>query len=164
MLSSNPNENSELDKNSYEYRMNNAQGKANRETRKQIALTLRVLQEIKDSLTMFKPSKSLSMLTELAEDYKETSAAEIDLVCSGGGMKGYFMTGCYDVLESELSKRNIRIRRVAGASAGAWAGLFICTGLGTAAWIETYYAFKEHEGKSGATVHEAYDSMVGKLL
>ena len=154
------NTNSEIDQSSYEYRMNQVKGKIDIETRKQVVLTQRILQEIKDSLTVFKPSKSLSMLTELAADYKETAAAEIDLVCSGGGMKGYFMTGCYDVLENELNKRNIHIRRVAGASAGAWAGLFICTNLGTANWIETYYAYKEHEAKSGSTVHEAYDTMV----
>ncbi len=125
--------------------------------RKQVRLTEQILSDIQNSLTEFKPSKSLSMLSALADDFKGHAAAEIDLVCTGGGMKGYFMTGCYAILEHELKKRHVKITRVAGASAGAWAGLFICLDLGTAAWIETYYAYKE---QVGATIHEAYDAVV----
>ena len=79
-------------------------------------------------MKIFKPSKSLSMLTDLSREQEETAIAEIDIICSGGGLKCYFMTGCVAILEHELSKRKVRIARVAGASAGAWAGLFICTG------------------------------------
>jgi predicted acylesterase/phospholipase RssA len=104
--------------------------------RKLAELTGNILGEIKKSLKVFKPSKSLSMLTKLAEEEQKTHAAEIDLVISGGGMKGYFMTGCYDILAYELKRRNIKIARVAGASAGAWSGFLICTGMTTDFWIE----------------------------
>ena len=72
--------------------------------RHSVALTERLLDEIRRSIRVFKPSKSLSMLSKLAEDYeREHVAAEIDIVISGGGMKGYFMTGAYDILYQELS-------------------------------------------------------------
>ena len=54
-------------------------------------------------------------------------------------------------------RRNIKIARIAGASAGAWSGLFIILGFGTKRWIETYYGWKEREN---TTIHEAYDDMV----
>ena len=57
-------------------------------------------------------------------------------------------------------RRNVKIARVAGASAGAWSGLFMCTGLGTRRWIETYYGWKEREN---TTIHEAYDAMVSAV-
>jgi len=125
--------------------------------RPSVALTERILHEISDSLVTFKPSKSLAMLSALAEDYEQEAVAEIDICITGGGMKGYFMTGCYAVLAEELKKRNIKIARIAGTSAGAWAGLLMCTGLGTRRWIETFYGWKE---RGDVTIHEAYDEMV----
>jgi predicted acylesterase/phospholipase RssA len=96
--------------------------------RPMVALTEQLLEQISSSLKVFKPSKSLSMLNKLTEDYEKEAAAEIDLVISGGGMKCYFMTGCYAILCQELKKRNVKIARIAGASAGAWSGFFMCTG------------------------------------
>jgi hypothetical protein len=80
--------------------------------------------------------------------------AEIDIVISGGGLKGYFVTGCSHILKSELRKQNIGIRRVAGASAGAWCGLFMLTDFSTTNWIETYYLCQE---RLHLTMHEAYE-------
>ena len=94
--------------------------------RSTVALTQRLLAEIGGSLKVFKPSKSLSMLSQLSEG--DQAAAEIDIVISGGGLKCYFMTGCYEILCHELKRRNVRIARIGGASAGAWAGMFMCTG------------------------------------
>lgn len=54
--------------------------------------------------------------------------AEIDIVISGGGLKGYFMAGCAYVLMGQLARHKIGIARIAGASAGAWAGMFMLTG------------------------------------
>ena len=70
--------------------------------RASVALTERILTEISTSLTCFKPSKSLAMLSALADDYAHEAMAEIDLVITGGGMKGYFMAGCYHILASKL--------------------------------------------------------------
>ena len=44
---------------------------------------------------------------------------EVDVVISGGGMKGYFVTGAFAVLGGLHS---IRVARISGASAGAWYG------------------------------------------
>ena len=104
--------------------------KSSLKERSTVVLTERLLAEIAASLKVFKPSKSLQMLSQLSEDYKTDKAkAEIDIVISGGGMKCYFMTGAYSILLHELKRRNIKIARVAGASAGAWAGMFMCTGM-----------------------------------
>lgn len=132
----------------------------NANKRKEIAITNELLNVVKKSMKIFKPSKSLSMLTELSREQEATAIAEIDVVCSGGGLKNYFMTGCVSILEHELAKRKVRIARVAGASAGAWAGLFICTGMGTTIWMETYFRFAELAENENATIHEAYTKMV----
>ncbi len=86
--------------------------------RASVALTERLLREIQRSVVSFRPSKSLSMLSGLMEDQarcRDAPVAEIDLVISGGGMKGYFMTGCASILVHELQKRNVHIRRISGA-------------------------------------------------
>lgn len=93
--------------------------------------------------------------------YSTTSSSkrpkvEIDIVVSGGGLKGYFMTGCSHILKHELKKQNISIRRIAGASAGAWVGLFMLCDFSTANWIETYYLCQERISK---TIHETYEEM-----
>jgi hypothetical protein len=126
--------------------------------RPMVELCEHLLHEIGKSLKVFKPSKSLAMLTSLSsESLRDKGSAEIDIVISGGGMKCYFMTGCHSILVQELSRRGVKIARVAGASAGAWSGMFMCTGMGTQTWLESYYGFRERQG---LTMHEAYDDMV----
>ena len=105
-------------------------------SRASTSLTLRLLTEIKESISSFRPSESLAQLTSmksvlsmhsLSKGYNSTDnlrppKAEIDVVISGGGLKGYFMAGCANILLHELRKNNVRIARISGASAGAWAG------------------------------------------
>ena len=86
-----------------------------------------------------------------------SAVAEIDLVISGGGFKGYFMCGASHVLTKELAKRNMRINRIGGTSAGAWAGLFICCGFTASHWMETYFACKD---RPNGTIHEVYTELV----
>lgn len=83
--------------------------------------------------------------------------AEIDFVISGGGMKGYFATGCVDVLKHALDHNNMRIARLAGASAGAWAGMFAILNISTSFWMETYFTCQEHPDK---LIHEVYEEML----
>jgi predicted acylesterase/phospholipase RssA len=113
-----------------------------------------LLDMISDSVLTFKPSKSLGSLSAVRESSEP--AVEIDIVVSGGGLKGYFMAGCSHILLKELAKQNVKIARVAGASAGAWCGMFILTGIGTETWVETYYKCKE---RPGMTMHEAYTEL-----
>lgn len=83
--------------------------------------------------------------------------AEIDLVISGGGLKGFFMCGAAHVLRKELSKRNIEINRIAGTSAGAWAGLFIMCGFSTHNWVESYYVLSDRPNE---TIHDVFTLML----
>jgi Patatin-like phospholipase len=145
-----------------------------------------ILDTIADSVSTFRPSKSLAYISqqqdeetkvessEVIDSGSETdstgsknslmasiesppSVAEIDLVISGGGFKGYFMCGAAHVLMKELAKRNMRINRIAGTSAGAWAGLFICCGFNASHWLKTYYACKD---RPNGTIHEVYTELV----
>jgi hypothetical protein len=83
--------------------------------------------------------------------------AEIDLVISGGGLKGFFMCGAAHVLRKELAKRNIEINRIAGTSAGAWAGLFIMCGFSTHNWVESYYVLSDRPNE---TIHDVFTLML----
>jgi len=63
------------------------------------------------------PRKTASSESLFAE-MEEEKDVEIDIVLSGGGLKGYFVNGAAYVLLKELKKRNVKIARVSGASAG----------------------------------------------
>jgi len=64
---------------------------------------------------------------------------DVDVVISGGGLRGYFTCGALHVL-----RRNprIRIRRIAGTSAGAWCSAFYHCGLTTEMWCHSYLKTK----------------------
>jgi hypothetical protein len=68
---------------------------------------------------------------------------DIDLVISGGGLKGYFANGVCHVLRQS---RRFNVRRVAGCSAGAWAGAFMCLNLNSREWADTYNNTQLHMG------------------
>ena len=58
------------------------------------------------------------------------SASAVDVVVSGGGLRGYYVTGALNVLR----RSRIRVRRFAGASAGAWCAAFFMSGCSTSHW------------------------------
>lgn len=126
------------------------------EDRKRNELCRQLLDLISRSVLSFKPSKSLSCLDGMSDLQPKREAVEIDIVVSGGGLKGYFMSGCSHVLQHELAKQNVKIARIAGSSAGAWAGLFMLTNIGTENWIESYYKCKE---RPEMNMHEAYEDI-----
>jgi len=127
------------------------------EDRKRNELCRQLLDLISRSVLNFKPSKSLSCLDGMSEIHtSKREAVEIDIVVSGGGLKGYFMSGCSHVLLQELAKQNVKIARIAGASAGAWCGLFMLANMGTENWIESYYKCKE---RPDMNMHEAYEDI-----
>ena len=156
--------------------------------RPHVRLTLKLLDEISKSIAVFRPSKSLADLTkrkssknmfQLDVAYTDAAlpAAEIDIVISGGGLKGYFMCGAVSILKHELQRYNVKIARVCGASAGAWAAMFICTGVSSAAWMESYFACKDTPEVAILDVYErlwpwfnsmmpsnAYELCTGKLF
>lgn len=124
------------------------------EEKRRNVLCEQLLDLISDSVLTFKPSKSLGSLS--AVHHHREPAVEIDIVVSGGGLKGYFMAGCSHILLNELRKQNVKIARIAGASAGAWCGLFMLCEIGTETWVETYYKCRE---RPGMTMHEAYEEL-----
>ena len=116
-----------------------------------------MLRNISSNIHTFRPSESLYNLKRLAKDadeYEDEDEIEIDIVLSGGGLKGYFMAGCGFVLTEELAKQNIKIGRVAGTSAGSWAGMFLLTGFDTKDWLETYYACQANPDLTLLEVYE----------
>lgn len=103
-----------------------------------------------------KPRTYSSAATSNTLSKPKKPKVEIDIVVSGGGLKGYFMTGCSHILKHELKKQNISIRRIAGASAGAWVGLFMLCDFSTSNWIETYYLCRDRITR---TIHDVYEEM-----
>jgi hypothetical protein len=91
--------------------------------RRSTVLTKSIINKISSSIKVFKPSKSLQMITSRSlqnfvdeDDQQSTKpSAEIDLVISGGGLKAYFICGCVAILQSQLNAHNIDIGRVSGA-------------------------------------------------
>jgi len=175
------------------------------------ALTVKLMEQISESVQIFRPSESLynlDQIVDLSEDYNDdnngysggngnttntTSSGsntgtppspeeddqgiEIDVVLSGGGLKGYFMCGAGYILLKELKKKNIKINRIGGASAGSWAGMFMLTGISSEAWIETYFANMIRPGShlleayrelwpevKKALPHDAYITCTNKLF
>lgn len=84
--------------------------------------------------------------------------AQIDVVISGGGLKGFFACGAARVLQQELDANNITIARFAGTSAGAWASYFMLLRISTSFWMETYFQCQEAPDD---TLHEVYIRLVG---
>jgi hypothetical protein len=137
-------------------------------------LTIRLLREIRSAISNFRPSQSLAMLStvksyqsvlsldDTSQLNNETEAkAEIDIVISGGGLKGYFMAGCAEVLLSQLMRHKISISRISGASAGAWAAMFMLCGVKAEHWIETYHQCYDHQNK---LIHEIYEKIAAWLI
>eukprot|EP00039_Didymoeca_costata_P030224 m.28473 g.28473 ORF g.28473 m.28473 type:complete len:418 (-) comp8003_c0_seq1:48-1301(-) len=80
---------------------------------------------------------------------------DIDLVCSGGGNRAYYVVGFLDYL---LRTGKFRINRFAGASAGAWVAALHCSGLDTSTWMQTYKRTQDLIAK-GCSPMEAYDKL-----
>jgi len=152
--------------------------------KERVALCAQLLDQISRSVRVFRPSESLYNLDQMVYDYNPDSGRDgqegldlddenneehmlvypnvaqedisIDVVLSGGGLKGYFMVGAGNILQKELEKRKMKIARIAGASAGSWAGMFMLTGVTSEAWIETYFA---NQIRPGSTLLEAYQEL-----
>lgn len=91
----------------------------------------------------------------------ERPKEEVDVVISGGGLRGYFVTGASAVFRERFEQANIDIKRYAGTSAGAWCAAFITMGMSTTHWCQTYtktreYCMKYPEKK----IHQAYREVV----
>ena len=60
---------------------------------------------------------------------------EVDVVVSGGGLKGYFMLGARQAI---AARGDLEVRRFAGTSAGAFSAMFMAIDLSDSNWLRTY--------------------------
>jgi hypothetical protein len=136
-------------------------------TRQSTVVTQKLLEEISHSVTSFKPSNSLAELAAVHSSQVDATQrsrtppiAEIDVVVSGGGMKGYFMVGCTYILAKELMKNNVVVARASGTSAGSWGAMFlllyIYAGFDNYFWIETFHQAFERPGAPLLDVYWRY--------
>jgi hypothetical protein len=144
-------------------------------TRQSSIITQKLLEEVSSSVSSFKPSNSLAELasvryTELVANSNSHDKgnkvvpvkpiAEIDVVISGGGMKGYFMVGCTYILAKELKKNNVIVARCSGTSAGSWGAMFLLlfmyAGFDNYFWMETFHQAHENPDKPLLDVYWRY--------
>jgi len=64
-----------------------------------------------------------------------TPPIDVDVVISGGALRGYFMLGARHAIES---RADLAVQRYSGTSAGAWTAMFMATDLSSADWLRTY--------------------------
>jgi predicted acylesterase/phospholipase RssA len=85
--------------------------------------------------------------------------AEVDVVVSGGALRGYFMLGARHAIES---RKDLKVVRYSGTSAGAWAACFMAVGLPSSEWLRTYTLTQavtqgaKAQGKAPPALMEAY--------
>jgi hypothetical protein len=119
-------------------------------------LTEKILRSIANSVPIFRPSQSLAALSEestLSPPSESEKLAEIDLVISGGGLKFYHVMGSIAVLQKQFQQNKIQIARVAGASAGAWAALFVIVEIPLEVILESYHQCAENPRRY---LHDVY--------
>jgi hypothetical protein len=106
---------------------------------------------IEDPLKLKNPSRKL--LSKLLDQVYNTAVEErdliaqaglerdeeIDVVFSGGGLRGYYCCGSYVVLNALVNTHGLKIRRISGASAGAWCSVFMACDTHPLDWADTYY-------------------------
>lgn len=114
----------------------------------------RILHEVAASHDTIMREKKVDESSQL---YAAQQKKSIDVVISGGGLKGYYVTGASVVLQREMIAHDIEVSRAAGTSAGAWAAMFLILGITIPDWIETYYACQDRQD---VVIHEAYSLVI----
>ncbi len=74
---------------------------------------------------------------------------------------GYYCTGAYVVLSALIAANGLKIRRISGASAGAWCAVFVACGLHPLDWVDTYY---ESKGCSDLALLDGYRSFYKSMM
>ena len=116
----------------------------------------------KDKASSVFEGNSVNIPQEIFSTSKlDNGKSDIDVVISGGGLRGYYVTGASVILHKVLEENNISIARYAGTSCGAWCAAFMAMGLSTSTWTKTYILSKEYCTKhKHKTIHEAYRECV----
>jgi hypothetical protein len=101
---------------------------------------------------------------QLQEDLEAVTVprgTEVDLVFSGGGIRGYYVCGASTALDTLVEKHDLKIRRLAGASAGAWCAVFIACGVHPLDWADTYY---ESSSRRDFMLLDAYRKFIPTMM
>ena len=109
-----------------------------------------------------KDAAAASSVGDDGTDNKDREIEEVDLVISGGGLKGFFVTGAWAVLR-EIDGKLLRIKRMAGASVGACCAVYMACGIDPVRWSQTYRA-TAMAMQSGKSLVEAFYHVTRDLL
>lgn len=89
---------------------------------------------------------------------------EIDVVVSGGGMKGFFIVGCWSILKSLIENNKISVNRWAGTSVGAGCVAYMCCGVDPVLWSNTYWKTRRLIRSESITIVESFRKLSHELL
>mmetsp|Transcript_11205 Transcript_11205/g.19148 ORF Transcript_11205/g.19148 Transcript_11205/m.19148 type:complete len:379 (-) Transcript_11205:103-1239(-) len=95
---------------------------------------------------------------------KDNICEEIDVVISGGGMKGFFSVGCWSVLKTLIEKKQISVKRWAGTSVGAGCVAYMCCGIDPVLWSNTYWRTRRLIRSDGVTIVESFKILSDEVL
>ena len=87
--------------------------------------------------------------------------SEVDIIFSGGGLRGYYCCGASVLLNTLVERYDLKIRRLAGASAGAWCAVFMACGLHPLDWADTYY---ESSSRRDSMLLDAYRAFIPTMM
>lgn len=94
----------------------------------------------------------------------EEAPLDVDVVVSGGGMKGYYVVGAWSVLRHLIKKGVIRVRRWAGASVGACSAMYMCCDVEPLRWAATYFECRAYLIGTGGSVTQSFNEVSHRIL
>jgi predicted acylesterase/phospholipase RssA len=125
------------------------------------ARVARLLDAVDATVSHFRPSPSLADVAGSGNLPRPV----VDLVISGGGLKGYSMVGATLLLRRHLERRGIDLGRVSGTSCGAWCAFFLVSGVSTRVWLKSYQLSRwAHMRRPGEPLHNIYRDVVWPWL
>lgn len=98
------------------------------------------------------------------DERHEGGPLEVDVVISGGGMKGYYVVGAWSVLRHLIKKDVIRVRRWAGASVGACSAMYMCCDVEPLRWVATYFECRAYLIGTGGSVTQSFNEVSHRIL
>ena len=100
--------------------------------------------------------------TSITTTRTTTPPLEIDVVVSGGGFRGYYCCGALSLLRRHPERFNIR--RISGASAGAWCGVMYFCDIDVVTWANTYHTTRHYTQHEGVSIIDAFRRFACEIL
>ena len=89
---------------------------------------------------------------------------QIDVVVSGGGMKGYFVVGAWSVLSHLIQRGVFEVQMWSGTSVGAAGAIYMCCGVDPIRWSNTYWKARRMIRGGSNTIIESLRELSHDLL